>query len=432
MNVGCRNFKKGDIIKGLMITIDPYKIPGDKNYRSLVKCMLCDSEPYEIVLSEIGRHVFDGCGCQKNRSNSVNWLSFKDWCEQNNQQQLLDVWDYELNNKTPDEVSSCTSDYYYFKCPCGKHESSLWKILSLTRRGKVKTVCKKCNSFAQFAIDKFGADVLNLYWDYNKNTVDPWEISHASKGQIWIKCIDVDYHDSYLMLPTLFLSGIRCPYCHGSRIHVRDSFAYYYIQKYGEDFLDLYWDYDKNTLNPWEIAIQTNKDYIYLKCEAHGTYKIWPSAFYKHGFTCPTCSRERDKSKLQEKVEKYIESIYYFDITHEYSCSIVARSPKTNRLLPYDNDVIVNSSAHLIIEVMGDQHYNVNAGFVRRQSERRNVSPEDILFDIQWRDEYKKQYALSKGYYYLAIPYWTESDESYKTLIDNKIQEILNNTKLTA
>ena len=38
---------------------------------------------------------------------------------------------------------------------------------------------------------------------------------------------------------------------------------------------------------------------------------------------------------------------------------------------------------------------------------------------------YKKQYALSQGYYYLEIPYWTESDESYKTLIDEKIKSIL-------
>ena len=53
MNVGCRNFKKGDITKGLLITIDPYKVSGDKNYRSIVKCTLCDSDPYEIVYNDM-------------------------------------------------------------------------------------------------------------------------------------------------------------------------------------------------------------------------------------------------------------------------------------------------------------------------------------------------------------------------------------------
>ena len=353
MNVGCRSFKIGDVIKGLEIISEPYKINGDRNYRAKVKCTLCDSEPYEIILSEIKRHVFDGCGCQKDRSNSVNWLSFKDWCEQNGQQHLLDAWDYDLNNKMPDKISSCTSDYYYFKCPCQKHESSLWKILSLTRYGKTKTVCKKCNSFAQYAIDAFGEDVLDVYWDYDKNTVDPWAVSHASKDYVWIKCINSSSHGSYQTRPHLFLRGIGCP----------------------------------------------------------------------------ICANEQQSSKLQEKVSSYILNDLKLNITHERNCSIVATNPNNGYKLPYDNDVVVGNK-HLIIEVHGIQHYDVNNGWNCKLAKKCNIAPKQILENIQWRDDYKKQYALSNGYYYLAIPYWTEQDESYKTLIDNKIQQILNNTKL--
>lgn len=425
MNRGCRNFKKGDIVKGLKLVSDPYKTPGKRDYRAMVKCILCDSEPFETVLSEAKQRVFDGCGCQKNRSNSQKWKSFQDWCNENNRQDLLDLWDYDLNNKTPDCVSCCTPSAYYFKCNDAKHKSTLHKIGCVTTKHQNKKICSKCNSFAQHAIDKFGSDVLDLYWDYEKNIVDPWEISHASKGEIWIKCLDVDYHGSYTMFPGLFLDGVRCPYCHGNRVHPHDSFAYYYIKKYGEDFLDLYWDYDKNIFDPWKIAVQTNKGHIYLKCDIHGTYKVLPSNFYKFGIVCPECSRERDKSKLQEKVENYICNNYHFNLAHEYNCSIIARSSRTNRWLPYDNDAIIENGAHLIIEVMGDQHYNVKSGLIRRQSEKRNVSPEQVLENIQWRDEYKKQYALSQGYHYIAIPYWTEYDESYKTLIDQKIKEIL-------
>lgn len=429
MNVGCRNFKKGDIVRGLQLVSDPYKIDGDRNYRGQVKCTFCDSPPFETVLGDIKYRVFDGCGCQSNRSNSPLWKSFEDWCIENDRKDLLDLWDYDLNTKAPDQVSCCTADAYYFKCGIGRHESSLHKIHCVARKSQNKKMCVKCNSFAQHAIDKFGDDVLDLYWDYDKNTVDPWEISHASKCDIWIKCLDVDYHGSYLIRPVLFLNGVGCPYCHKNRIHPRDSFAYYYIQKYGEDFLQLYWDYEKNTVDPWEIAPQSNV-YIYLKCDIHGSYKIYTSNFYKHGTLCGECSRERDKSKLQEKVENYIRFNYHFDITHEYNCSIIARSPKTNRWLPYDNDIVVDSKTHLIIEVMGDQHYYVKSGFIRRQAKKYNVAPEAVLSDLQWRDEYKKQYAISQGYHYLAIPYWTEDDESYKTLIDQKIQSILNNTKL--
>ena len=37
----------------------------------------------------------------------------------------------------------------------------------------------------------------------------------------------------------------------------------------------------------------------------------------------------------------------------------------------------------------------------------------------------KKDYALSRGYFYLAIPYWTnDENETWKSLINNKINAI--------
>ena len=427
MNRGCRNFKNGDIVKGLKLVSEPYKVLGSKEYRALVKCIFCNTDPFELVLSSIKHRVFDGCGCQKNRSNSPHWKSFKTWCIENNCEFLLNLWDYDLNNKTPDNVSCRSADSYYFKCSKNKHPSTLHQIMSIAVPAKnKKDPCRYCNSFAQHLIDAFGIGAIDLYWDYDKNTLDPWNVAHKSKEIIWVKCIDTNYHGSYDTTPIrFFMANGKCPYCNNhKRIHPRDSFAHYYIEKYGKDFLDLYWDYDKNSLNPWEISVQTNRDYIYLRCDVHGTYKIAASNFFKFGLACPECSRERGKSKLQEKEEKYINDTYRFDITHEYSCSIKARNPKTTRWLPYDNDVIVHND-HLIIEVMGDQHYNIKSGWVERQAKRYNSIPNEILADLQWRDEYKKQYALSQGYHYLAIPYWTEHDESYKTLIDQKIQEIL-------
>lgn len=57
-----------------------------------------------------------------------------------------------------------------------------------------------------------------------------------------------------------------------------------------------------------------------------------------------------------------------------------------------------------------------------------DITPEEALNLLQYRDKLKKEYALSHGYEFLVIPYWTESDDSYKTLIDNKISEILSLT----
>jgi hypothetical protein len=62
------------------------------------------------------------------------------------------------------------------------------------------------------------------------------------------------------------------------------------------------------------------------------------------------------------------------------------------------------------------------------QALRQNKEPEEILKYQQWRDKHKREYALSCGYHYLEIPYWAIKNEIYKTLINDKIQEVLLNT----
>jgi hypothetical protein len=73
---------------------------------------------------------------------------------------------------------------------------------------------------------------------------------------------------------------------------------------------------------------------------------------------------------------------------------------------------------------MGEQHFKLN-GWHKKKAKLRNTTPE---YELRWqriKDRYKRLVAKSNGYFYLAIPYWTEKDESYKQLIDNKIAEII-------
>lgn len=355
-------------------------------------------------------------------------MSFYDWCIENNRQDLLDIWDYKLNNKLPNEVSCCTNNEYFFKCPQNKHKSTLWKLITLTRRSKVKSTCKYCNSFAEHFIQQFGYDELDLYWDYVLNKCSPWDIFHGAHTEIFIKCQCNKKHGSYPILPSLFLNkGVRCPYCNGKKVHPDESLAAYYSKIYGDDFLEKYWDYDKNTLNPYEVSPSTNKDYIYIYCQddkEHGSYRIMPNNFKKNGCSCPICYHERENSTLQISVNNYLCNQYSFDVLHEFDCSIVCKNPQTSKALPYDNEIIINGK-HLIIEVNGEQHYNAHCGWNRKEAKRRNITPEQVLIDQQYRDNIKKEYVLSNGYEFLTIPYTSEHDESYKTLIDNKIHEIL-------
>ena len=159
---------------------------------------------------------------------------------------------------------------------------------------------------------------------------------------------------------------------------------------------------------------------ILFRCNECGyEWESYPFNILK-GCGCPRCARI-GKSKLQEKVNEYISKVYQYKLLHEYECNLKPRNPKTNYIMPFDNELV---ELKLIIEVHGQQHYEIT-GFTKLTAEHYGTTEDEELEYQKWKDKYKKDYALDNGYSYLEIPYWTENDESYKTLIDNKINEIL-------
>ena len=428
--------------------------------------------------------------------------TFYDWCIENNRQDLLDRWDCNKNLQSSSEIGSTTKFSYYFRCARGIHPSTSYKISCITRHwdnAKVDCVC--CNSFAQWGIDNVCEDFLEKYWDYDKNIdVDPWILPKAARQVIWIKCQNTDYHGSYDVSAHTFHSGQRCGYCSRARVHPQDSFAAYNIGRFGDDFLEMYWDYDKNTVNPYNISSHSDSCKVWIKCQVvnhHGSYDVRPKDYSSNKSNCPYCHMIRvhpldslgekcpevfdvwsDKNKispyevsphsdrrayfkcncgkhedyferiqrvadrefecikcrieaitshLQTKVNRYLKSLNY-TYYNEYDCSLLGINPKTGRRLPYDTEVVIDDTRRLIIEVMGQQHYDI-CSWHKLIADKKNTTPEKELQYIQYKDELKRQYALEQGYEYLAIPYWTEKDHSYKVLIDDKIHGILSKTK---
>lgn len=342
----------GQIINGMKIVGAPQRsgVRGS-NYRYPCECALCGQHKDLTLQTLRGRKTY-GCGCAIDGLITKNGTSFAQWCVNNSREDLLDLWDYKLNDVRPEQVSSQSQRQRWFQCDCSKHDSFLYSIPKITRRTNYDHFCPKCNSFAQHFIDRFGKDEFDAIWDYNNNSVNPWMLSYGSKQSIVVKCMNDGSHKPYQTTAKSLMRGRRCPEC----------------AKY----------------------IKT--------------------------------------SKLQNKVAKYIEDSYHLDIAYEYDCSLICINPKTGYQLPYDNEIVV-SDRRLIIEVHGEQHYVLNM-WHKLIAQKHQCSPEQILQEQQWRDSYKEHHALKNGYVYLIIPYWTEQDDSYKILIDQKIQEILSrNTK---
>ena len=399
----------------------------------VIECDGCNNElkpiewkAYKKYVHEDGKYYCNKCAI----NGYIKFFSFKQWCIENNQQNLLDRWDYKLNNCVPEDIPSKSSKKYWFLCNRNIHNSELHGIDDLVN-GKQKYInCRKCNSFAQWGIDNLGNDFLEKYWDYEKNiNINPWEISYGNNSKnkkIWIICQEKDYHESYKTSCNDFTSNGRCPLCtnqHGI-VHPLDSLGSLYPQ-----VLDL-WS-DKNKKSPYEYAPQSHQQ-VYWKCKdgKHEDYPREISSSQNCKFDCPYCVSENNYSKLQLKTVTYLEELNY-KILHENKCTISpknilkVKNIKSSSKLRYDNEIIFPNDKHLIIEVHGCQHYIINSWHIQ-SAIKNNTSPEEELQYQIDKDKYKEEYARKMGYEYLIIPYWTEKDESYKYLIDKKIENILN------
>lgn len=83
---------------------------------------------------------------------------------------------------------------------------------------------------------------------------------------------------------------------HRNKAITDGSFATFLIDEYGENALDIYWDYNNNNkLNPYEITKGSNKK-VWIKCtnkEYHGSYEVAVANFVYGKTRCPYCSRQK-------------------------------------------------------------------------------------------------------------------------------------------
>jgi len=397
----------------------PNKITSNSSKKFYFKCIANENHKSELrQIGVITRNINSEIIC-------TECNSFEKWCVENNREDILKRWDYDLNNCLPSDIFCKTHKEYYFKCQQGIHNSELKRIVPFINEQYESIACKYCNSFAQWGIDNLGDDFLDKYWSDN-NTINPFELSKSNSNKVWIRCQEKNYHKDYEVSCANFIKGKGCPYCINRKIHPQDSLGQYITDNYGQDFLDRIWS-DNNKKSAFEYSPKSQTK-VWWKCldEKHEDYKRVISSSNALDFRCQKCSQERKESMLQEKVRLYLQSLNY-DIFHEDNCTIVPINPKTKYSLPFDNEI---KELKLICEVNGEQHYKIS-GFHKTQSKKHNTTPKEEFNYQQLKDRYKRIKAIQNGYYYLEIPYWVDDEnDTWKKLIDNKIVEIQENAKL--
>lgn len=135
---------------------------------------------------------------------------------------------------------------------------------------------------------------MEKYWDNEKNTVDPYTLPPKSGKKVWIKCQKKDYHESYILSCGDFINGQRCSFCGNNKTHPKDSFAQRGMDKYGDNFLEKYWDFNKNKIDPWCIKPKHNGK-IWIKCQNkdyHGSYETYCKSL-DYNYECIYCTNKK-------------------------------------------------------------------------------------------------------------------------------------------
>lgn len=411
--------KEGDTFERLTIVRSGYI----KDYVGWwCRCSCGNPNLVLVKEAELRKGHVRSCGClameTKSKIGKANIKeTFSDWCIQHDRIEWSAQWDHELNVETPDKVGCQSNKDYYFKCkdhPNHKFKAKLVDIYRCNRKFK----CPICSSFGYSLIEKYGEDAIEKYWDYDKNdNIDPYMISKSTNKKIFIKCPTNNLHESYDITGSHFWrTDNPCPYCKHKRIIPMESLGFKH-----PEVLSL-WS-DKNSKTPFEYFSHSGQN-VYWKCNCgvHEDYKRSINESNDSLFICPECKKLDVESNLEKQVKKYLSFKYpCYTLNTEYNCSIVPRNPKTNHKLVYDNELV---ELKLIIEVHGEQHYHI-CQFTTFGAKKYNLTEQEVLQYQQWKDEYKRIYALSHGYSYLEIPYYSfNSHNDFQKLIDDKIDSL--------
>ena len=275
--------------------------------------------------------------------------SFAEWCRDNNHQDWLDRWDYELNRVKPDDVAAGSNKKYYFKCPRDLHPSESVLLNNITYRF-ASLKCNRCGSIGQWIIDNLcdgNQQLLNKYWS-DLNKISPYDIGRYSRKQCFFKCTNNESHPDYPFVCADFIGRDKCPVCTGHRVvsDINSVAAIYpeYISCFE----------NRDDAFKYTIGSGVKVGFICSDCGHHYSRAIRYAV--EHNFSCPYCGD--GKSYPEKYVAEFltqIKRIHNIDFTPEktFHWAIYQNNKKKKRVY----DFCINTESIILIEVHGRQHF---------------------------------------------------------------------------
>ena len=192
---------------------------------------------------------------------------------------LLDEWDYEKNEMSPNEVTNGKRDKVWWLCEKG-HSYDMHIHFRILRNSG----CPYCSGRR---VIKGETDLCTTHpelvkeWDFSKNSFKPDEVSAGSGKNAWWICEEGHSYECRIGHRTS--DNVGCPYCSGQKV----------LKGYNDlcttnPELVKEWNYSKNIKGPDEFSKGSNVK-VWWKCEYGHEWEAQIN-HRSRGRGCPICS----------------------------------------------------------------------------------------------------------------------------------------------
>lgn len=207
---------------------------------------------------------------------------------------MVELWS-DRNKLSPVEVTAGSHKKVWWICSKG-HE---WEALigSVVMDGCGCPYCAGKRAIpGETDLATLRPDLME-WWDYEKNTLNPREVTVASHDKAWWKC-ELGHSWQAVVFSRTRENAAGCPYCTGRKVLP----GFNDLATLKPKVADEWYQTLNGQLRPEEVSVGSNKK-VWWKCRAG---HVWKAAIYsrtrKKGAGCPVCTgvvkqKEAIKSK---------------------------------------------------------------------------------------------------------------------------------------
>jgi very-short-patch-repair endonuclease len=202
-------------------------------------------------------------------------------------------WNYIKNKIIPRNVSKYNNKPYWFTCNKCNHD--IYMIISnITDKGKWCVYCahrKLCEDNCDICFNNsFASSDKSKYWDYEKNFINPRDVSKNQNKSYWFKCDDCN-HSIYKNLNSITCKNSWCIYCENQDLCEDLQCNYCNPKRFINNIKSNCWDYEKNINKLIKIFNNSSKKYWFICDKCTHSFDITPNSISK-GIWCRYCANQ--------------------------------------------------------------------------------------------------------------------------------------------